>query len=70
MKMIGIATIEDAVNGWSKLFPPDLTLSRQVRVLAEVYGDMIYRRISEVDAATLDAEQLCALTVLLPQSVK
>ena len=70
MQMIGIATIEDAINGWLKLYPPNLTLCRQVRVLADVYGDMIYRRSLDVDATTLDAEQLCAIAVLLPPSVE
>ena len=70
MQMIGIATIEAAINGWSKRYPPNLTLCRQVRVLADVYGDMIYRRALEIDATTLDAEQLCALAVLLPEPAK
>ena len=68
MQMIGIATIEQAINSWQKSFPPDLTLCRQVRVLADVYGAMIYRHALEVDATTLDAEQLCALVVLLPEA--
>lgn len=62
MADIHITDIEAAINYWREKCPsPDgITLSMQVRELAEIYAQMVYHRAHEVDEETLSAPVLDA----------
>ena len=61
MDTIGIDELEMAINQWRVRRAQPLALCREVRVLADVYGDMIYRRQSTIAITALSVEQLNAL---------
>ncbi len=68
MSQISIVQIEQAINHWqvSDEAPRDgFTLDQHARVLADVYGYMIYTGISSVDRSSLSPEQQTALEPVL-----
>lgn len=62
-----ISEIEQAINFWRSKEPAntDSALCARARVLAEVYGMMIYDRATSVAASRLTPEQLDAVRVAL-----
>jgi hypothetical protein len=57
---------------WVQLAQPcdivkNRTARREARVLADVYGQMIFPRADAIDAASLNSEQIQALTSALDQ---
>jgi len=60
---ISIAEIENAINTWRNLKPsPDeVSICREARHLADVYGDMIWNKQVDISVAELTAEQTAAL---------
>ena len=65
MQTITITQIEAAINIWRARRPSgdDASLCVEARVLANIYGWMIYARADVVDAATLTPEQIAALSL-------
>jgi hypothetical protein len=65
MRTITITQIEEAINIWRARQPSgdDASLCHEARVLADIYGWMIYARAVVVDAATLTPEQIAAIGV-------
>jgi hypothetical protein len=65
MGTITITQIEEAINIWRTRQPSgdDASLCLEARVLADIYGWMIYVRAGVVDAATLTPEQTAAISV-------
>ncbi len=64
-----IADIEQAINYWTSHQAADsnLSLCKSARALANVYGEMIYRRATSVAAESLNAKQSQALETALHQ---
>ncbi|TAL53839.1 DUF3717 domain-containing protein [Pandoraea sp.] len=64
-----IAEIEQAINYWIRRQAADdaLALCHSARVLADVYGLMIYHHQASVNVAALNAEQATALAMALEQ---
>lgn len=62
MAGIHITDIEAAINHWRALHPPHdgLTLSSEIRALAEVYALMVFHRQQEVDESTLPMDAQAA----------
>ncbi len=62
MERIYITDIEAAINHWRQRAPsgPGLALAREVCALAEVYAQMVFGRVSEIDAGALDGEAMFA----------
>ena len=62
MERIYITDIEAAINHWRQRAPsgPGLALAPEVCALAEVYAQMVFGRVSEVDASVLDGEAMFA----------
>lgn len=62
MPAIHITDIEAAINHWRCVSPsPDgVSLSPEVRALAEVYAHLVWARASEAEAATLPPAALTA----------
>lgn len=64
---IPVAHIESAINVWRALSSAPagdddgIVLCREARVLADLYGQMIFDRQYSVAASTLSPEQLAAL---------
>ncbi|WP_176060280.1 DUF3717 domain-containing protein [Paraburkholderia sp. BCC1876] len=64
---IPVADVESAINVWRALssapagVDDGIVLCREARVLADLYGKMIFDRLHSVPASTLSAEQLAAL---------
>jgi Protein of unknown function (DUF3717) len=66
MQTITITQIEQAINIWRARKPSgdDSALCLETRVLADIYGWMIYARADVVDVATLTPEQAAAIRVV------
>ncbi|VVE79423.1 hypothetical protein PSP31121_02111 [Pandoraea sputorum] len=64
-----IADIEQAINYWTSHQAADsnLSLCPAARVLANIYGEMIYRRATSVAADALNGEQSQAIETALHQ---
>lgn len=64
-----IAEIEQAINYWTRRQAADShwALCPAARVLADVYGEMIYRHDISIAADALDAEQSRAIETALHQ---
>lgn len=64
-----IAQIEQGINYWRnrEASGKDAALCQGARVLADVYGLMIFERAETVDAGTLSAASLDALNMALNQ---
>lgn len=67
---VSIAHIETAINVWRNRNPAasdeDLVvLCAEARCLANLYGEMIFRRATTVPRGSLNEAQLAALTVAL-----
>ncbi|AKM29101.1 hypothetical protein AB870_01625 [Pandoraea faecigallinarum] len=64
-----IADIEQAINYWTRHQAADsnLSLCPSARALANVYGEMIYRRETSVAADALNGEQSQAIETALHQ---
>ncbi|VVE87326.1 DUF3717 domain-containing protein [Pandoraea bronchicola] len=64
-----IAEIERAINYWTGRQAADShwSLCQSARVLANVYGEMIYRRETSIAAEALNAEQSQAIETALHQ---
>ena len=62
MERIYITDIEAAINHWRQRVPsgPGLALAPEVCALAEVYAQMVFGRVSEIDAGALDGEAMFA----------
>lgn len=63
-EVVSIAQIEAAINFWRERCPVDAqnpSLCAQARVLADVYGWMIYAGKASVERAALSREQVAAL---------
>lgn len=67
VKTLTIDQIEDAINYWRNVKPsPDgIVLPTEVRVLADVYGEMIYFRAPTVEFSTFDEKQKTAMNAAL-----
>jgi hypothetical protein len=66
MRTITITQIEEAINIWRSRQPSgdDASLCFEARVLADIYGWMIYAHADLVDAATFTPEQMAAIRVV------
>jgi hypothetical protein len=64
-----IAEIEQAINYWTRRQVADShwALCPSARVLADVYGEMIYRRETSIAADALDEPQSQAIETALHQ---
>ncbi|QBC32170.1 DUF3717 domain-containing protein [Pandoraea sp. XY-2] len=64
-----IAEIEQAINYWTGRQAADShwSLCQSARALANIYGEMIYRREMSIGADALDAEQSQAIETALHQ---
>ncbi|WP_244808676.1 DUF3717 domain-containing protein [Caballeronia zhejiangensis] len=64
-----ITEIESAINYWRsrQAATDDFAVCPRARVLADVYGTMIYQRRERVEARTLTAEQNEAIALALAQ---
>lgn len=64
-----IAEIEQAINYWTGHQAADShwSLCQSARALADVYGEMIYRRQTSIAADLLNAEQSQAIETALHQ---
>lgn len=60
MSTIHINHIEAAINFWSNRAPgaDAISISKPVSLLADCYGEMIYRRMNEVSMSSLSPEQI------------
>jgi hypothetical protein len=69
MSVFTIIDVEQAINYWRELKPAgqDAALCREARVLADVYGQMIFSRADAIDASSLGSEQIQALRSALDQ---
>lgn len=69
MSIISIAQIEQAINFWRARGrgSDPISLCREARILADVYGMMIFRHESEVAVTRLSDEQQKAFAVALGQ---
>ena len=64
--MISITYLEKAINYWRDKFPSDqatATACKEVNVLADVYGIMIFYRQSEISPSSLTRSQTEALKI-------
>lgn len=64
MDMLTITHLEAVINAWRKKYPPDpynCTNCKEVNVLAELYGQMIYLRLAAIPYASINARQKEAL---------
>ncbi|WP_246089417.1 DUF3717 domain-containing protein [Paraburkholderia guartelaensis] len=64
-----IAEIEQAINYWRarQIAGEDCALWAEVRLLADVYGLMIFRRANSIEASKLDDDLLDVIGVALNQ---
>ena len=69
MPAFTIAQIEQAINFWRnrQAAGEDAALCPRARHLADIYGGMIYAQAATIDASTLTAEQMDAVTTALYQ---
>lgn len=62
---VSIAEVEAAINVWRERKPADhgsgLSISPEVRVLADIYGEMIFSKQTDVAVSALTERQLSAL---------
>jgi hypothetical protein len=67
--MYSITDIEEAINYWRsrQASTDDFSICTRGRVLADVYGSMIFHRQEIVEPRTLTAEQNEALSLALAQ---
>ncbi|KQR76969.1 hypothetical protein ASG35_11840 [Burkholderia sp. Leaf177] len=72
MTVYTIEQVEAAINYWRvhDATGEDAALCASARVLADVYGLMIYHHASSVSAGTFTAEQLRAVEVGLTQAAQ
>lgn len=57
MSTMSIVGLEQAINQCKRLHPPvDYVLSPELRMLATLWGDMIYRHIETIELDALPAE--------------
>ncbi|CAB3734123.1 DUF3717 domain-containing protein [Paraburkholderia rhynchosiae] len=63
--ILTIADIEQAINYWCTRQAPgeDGALCKSARPLADLYGLMIYQRLSYIDVSRLEPEQTDAIRV-------
>lgn len=70
MTTVTIMELEAAINRCAKARPPiNYVLGPDLRVLAVVYGDMIYRRLRTLQLATLCPTQRAVLARWAQSSV-
>jgi hypothetical protein len=64
-----VAEIEQAINYWRarQAAGEDGALCRKARLLADIYGHMIYERMQVIDVSRLAAEQVDAVYIALNQ---
>ncbi|MFM0732716.1 DUF3717 domain-containing protein [Paraburkholderia sediminicola] len=64
-----VAEIEQAINYWCarQASGEDGALCRKARLLADIYGQMIYERMQVIDVSRLSAEQVDAVNIALNQ---
>lgn len=56
MRAIAISELEAVINAWREAGEPDgVTLSAEVRALADVYGAAIFNRATVIDPSRLSA---------------
>ncbi|MBC3871518.1 DUF3717 domain-containing protein [Undibacterium oligocarboniphilum] len=68
MQTLKIHHLEAVINAWRTRKPVNETtcsICREVRHLADVYGQMIYDRVEEIPMSQLTAEQAMALQLPL-----
>lgn len=57
MSTMSIVSLEQAINQCKRVHPPvDYVLSPELRMLATLWGDMIYRHIETIELDALPAE--------------